>query len=70
MQTLTRASQELFRRTPDERFASLSELSQYCHGLQEHSADRWVPPMALSLQSDGGRLRLATEEGDRFDLND
>jgi len=70
MQTLTRASQELFRRTPDERFASLADLSQYCHGLLEHSADRWVPPMALSIESGEGRLRLATDEGDRFDLND
>ena len=70
MQNLLRAHQELYRRTPDERFASLSDLSRYCHEIQEHSADRWVPPLGLSVEHEGSRLAVATEEGDRFDLND
>jgi hypothetical protein len=70
MQNLTRANQQLFSRGADERFATLSDLSAYCRQLQEHSTDRWIPPGGVCMHPEGGILRLATEEGDSFDLND
>ena len=41
---LTRASKELFRRTPDEFFPSLGHLSQYCHWQKDESQEVWQPP--------------------------
>jgi hypothetical protein len=38
-QALTRASQELFRRTPDESFAALDDLWQNCQTQQQRSRD-------------------------------
>ncbi len=47
MQNLTRASRELFRRTPDETFPSLSALVSHCRDQREQGEDHWIPPMAL-----------------------
>ena len=66
MATLTRAHQELFRRTPDETFPSLSELAAHCRAQQENSEDRWHRPqellptsdMTLCAGGDGAELRL------------
>ena len=52
MATLTRANQELFRRTPDECFPSFESLYAYCHEARESSLDRWVRPQDLVLTHD------------------
>lgn len=58
MRTLTRSSQELFRRRPDECFPSLDALSAHCQMEKEQSVDRWHPPDAIALQSQDDRLSL------------
>ncbi|NOX57612.1 MAG: DUF932 domain-containing protein [Planctomycetes bacterium] len=53
MQTLKRAHNELFRRSPDERFDSLVHLWQHCHDEKEASVQHWPQPediLALPLQ--------------------
>jgi len=39
MQNLTRASEELFRRGPDECFATLGALWQHCQEAKTRSVD-------------------------------
>ena len=41
---LTRASKELFRRTPDECFSSLSVLSQHVQWQKQETLEIWQPP--------------------------
>ena len=55
-QHLTRASGELFRRAPDERFPSLDALAAHCRREKDESADHWVSPLALVPEptADGG----------------
>jgi hypothetical protein len=68
-QALTRASQELFRRTPDESFATLDDLWQNCQTQQERSRDLWEMPDDLEAFADGGRLALRIGEDRKFRLN-
>jgi hypothetical protein len=63
MTNLTRASKELFRRTPDEFFPSLQALWEHCHAEKERSTDRWQPTNTLRLFDDGGRLALDIGDG-------
>ena len=56
---LTRASRELFRRAPDERFPTLDALLAHCRHEADESRDRWHPPAALVPEpTPDGRLRL------------
>lgn len=50
MQNLKRASDELYRRTNDECFGSLAELSAHCRAKKERSQDRWHPPTQLAAE--------------------
>ena len=69
MQNLTRASNELFRRTPDECFPSLQALWEHCHKRRESSLDHWHPPQHLPPHVTEGRIALAFG-GDRpFAMN-
>ena len=59
MPNLTRASQELFRRRPDECFESLAALAEHCRTQQERSREIWQPPQAIGTRPvDTGRLML------------
>jgi hypothetical protein len=70
-QNLTRASQELFRRTPDETFESLTALATYCRAKRDRSQDRWHPPAELTVRPDNGkRLSLAIGGDGAFAMND
>jgi len=70
MQNLTRASNELFRRTPDECFPSLQALWEHCQKRRESSLDHWHPPQHLRPHVTEGRIALAFG-GDRpFAMND
>lgn len=62
MAMLTRAQEELFRRMPDECFASIDDLYRHCAEEQERSEDRWVRPQELVLSHD-----LAVGIGDNPD---
>jgi hypothetical protein len=69
--TLTRASRELFRRAPDERFPTLDALLAHCRREKDESLDRWHPPAALAPQSTAdGRLGLRAGSDGPFALND
>jgi hypothetical protein len=71
VQNLTRAHEELFGRTPDETFASLSDLWRHCYAQRERSTDRWHPPQTLRPVAQDGRLILDLGDGnDSFGLND
>ncbi|MBN2562347.1 MAG: DUF932 domain-containing protein [Phycisphaerae bacterium] len=70
MQNLTRASNELFRRTQDERFGSLVELWQHCQNEKEQSIERWHPPQVLVSQPADSRLTLAMGEDGSFGMTD
>jgi hypothetical protein len=57
-QNLTRASQELFRRAPDERYASLDDLWRHCQESKERSTDYWRSPAEIRTVPAGSRLDL------------
>ena len=70
-QNLTRAHDQLFRRTPDETFPTLQALWERCQAEKERSTDRWRPPQAIRPTPDEGRLTLDLGEGNEpFRLND
>jgi len=57
-QNLTQASRELFRRAPDERFASLDDLWRHCQDFKERSTERWHCPAEILTAPMSGRLDL------------
>ncbi len=59
-QNLTRAIQELFRRAPDERYASLDELWRHCQESKEPSTDYWRSPAEIRAVPTGSRLLHAS----------
>lgn len=67
---LTRASRELFRRTPDEAFPDLAALEAHCRDRKARGTDRWQLPGSVRAVADGGRLRLALGTDGAFELND
>lgn len=68
---LTRASQELFRRTPDEVFPSLNVLSQHCQWQKDQAQEVWLPPKEIGTQSVGlDRLMLSAGDGQTYQMND
>src|SRR5438105_595772 len=70
MQNLTRASEELFCRSPDERFETLPELIRHCHAEKQQSLDRWHMPHAVRLEPKEQRLALTLADDGQFQLND
>lgn len=67
MANLTQASEELFRRAPDERFESLQLLHDYVRGQKRGSTDRWKSPKELILDNE---LRLCMGTDGAFLMND
>ena len=67
MVELTKAHEELYRREPDEAYATLDELHDLCRHEREWSQDLWKPPQDLVLTHD---MTLALEENPDFRLND
>lgn len=47
MPNLTHAHQQLFQRSPDERFESLAAITQYCRSQRAQSVEHWKPPQLL-----------------------
>lgn len=70
MATLTHASRELFRRSPDERFASIDDLILHCRAQKAASVDRWQPPQHLSVQPKDGDLVLVAGSDGAFHFNE
>jgi hypothetical protein len=69
VQALTAASNELFRRSPDECFETLEALSRHCAHKRENSVDRWHPPAEVIAGGLDGGLQIAFGE-QPYDLND
>ena len=70
MQTLTRASNELFRRSPDERFSTLIELWQHCHDEQQRSVEHWPQPQDIKPHPEAGRLDLRLNGSPSYRMTD
>ena len=67
MATLTRASQELFARSPDEQFESLTALWEFCRRQKDASQDLWKAPRDIVLND---QLSLCAGTDGAFSLND
>ena len=68
---LTRASHELFRRTPDECFPSLGVLSQHTAWQKQEALEIWQPPRTLSVQAvESDLLMLDAGNDGAFTMND
>ncbi len=52
MATLTRAHEELFKRDPDERYATLPELIDHCKATRKEAQDRWLNHDQITITSD------------------
>lgn len=70
MPHLTHASRELFRRPPDERFASLSELFGHCQAQKERSYGVREPSTLFRPVVEHGRLALQVNGHAPYRLND
>lgn len=70
MADLTRAHDELFRRSADESFSSLSELKQHCQRQKESSQDRWQLPQSLKPQAADNRVTVNLGDDGACLLND
>lgn len=70
MVCLKKAHDELFRRSPDETFATLEELRQHCRQQKSESADFWQRPQLLGPQASGDSIWLSLEGGRKARLND
>jgi hypothetical protein len=70
MANLTRASTELFKRPPDERFSSLQELWEDRRRVKEDSLDRWQAPSTLHVEPHPEGLRFVAGTDGAFALND
>lgn len=69
MTNLTRASEEMFRRSPDERFATLDALWQHCQADRERSIEHWPSTQRLRPLSQPGTVVLGFDDHEFF-MND
>lgn len=70
MANLKHAHNELFRRGPDECFASLQDLLEHCRKRKRESTDRWHPPQLLKAQPAADGLSLTVGNDGAFALNE
>ena len=69
MTNLTKAHAELYRRTPDETFASMQDLWDHCHRQRTQSRDRWHGPETILTRADNA-LGLTLGTDGAFYMND
>jgi len=62
MQHLTRAHDELYRRSPDERFSSISDLWQHCYNMKQWSTERWVTPAELVIEPTDSEIQAKFQD--------
>ncbi len=68
---LVKASHELFRRKPDERFESLDSLISHCESRREGARELWQPNNTVSVVTNEGSQSLQLQvESEQFQLND
>lgn len=63
MMHLKKAHQELFRRSPDETFATLPQLIEHCRHQRQDSSELWFPPDQLdpTVGHDTVQLRVGAD---------
>ena len=69
MTNLMRASNELFKRSPDEVYESLQSLYEYCREQKSAGIDRWHPPSSICVNGDDNLLCNIGNDG-AFLMND
>jgi hypothetical protein len=69
MVNLTRASRELFSRTPDERFSSFDALLAHCHERRERSSEHWQLSQELAIQHTPAGLRMQLDDAETPNLS-
>ena len=69
MADLMKASKELFNRSPDERYASLTSLWEYCNEQKAQASELWRPPTELSILP-GDSVSLKAGSDGAFLMND
>lgn len=67
---LTKAHNELFRRTPDEAFPTLQSLWEHCHRQKTQSTDRWIAPREVSAKIWEDMLTMTLGTDGAFLMND
>jgi len=67
---LTKASRELFKRAPDEVFASLTELTTHCVERKAKGRDMWLPPKDIRAVPVMDELVVSAGGGDVFRMTD
>lgn len=70
MAHLTRAHNELYRRSPDEQYPTLAALVSHCEGQKRWSEEKWNPPSGIRPEVDGDVLNLRLGEDGVYRLND
>jgi hypothetical protein len=70
MANLTAANRELYRRGPDEAYATLEDLHDHCRQERQYSTDVWQLPHTLQPQLHEGELLIPLEKGGHAALND
>jgi histone H3/H4 len=67
---LTKAHEELFKRSGDETFPSLDGLWRFCQSTRDSSSDHWRPPASLNPVGNGN-LKLDLGSGSApYSMND
>jgi GNAT superfamily N-acetyltransferase len=69
MVNLTRASRELFSRTPDERFESFDALLAHCEERKFCAIEHWQPSQSLRIEQDAGQLLMRLEQAEDVTLS-
>ena len=70
MSQLTRAQQELFQRSPDQRFRSLEELVDHCRQERRFSSDCWHLPGVLRPRAAHNSVTVSLGDEGTYSLND
>lgn len=70
MVNLSRASEQLFSREPDECFATLSDLREQCYDQRERSGEHWCKPQSVIPIAKATSISLRLDIGEEFALND
>ena len=70
MAHLTRAHNELYRRSPDEQYPTLEALVSHCAGQKRWSEEKWNPPSGIRPEVVGDAINLRLGEDGVYRLND
>lgn len=70
MTNLTRAHNELYRRSPDQHYPTLDALWRHCQEQKENSVDQWHAPVLMVPEVENGGLALQLDQEGTYRLND